>query len=690
MKFSVSLILLSWIIPSTYISGLFIKNYTTSMTYIDSLTIKQTVDSLKAHFPLSDPKELSTGVNQVARFWNDNDGSKKDFINFCKENFVSDIVQKQAIMQKFSRDIEILTGYNNMISLELKEPLHMNMGEINTIDQIFGGYDPSCHVMDDFFQNKIAFYILLNFRYFTLDEKTKLGKTWTREQWAMARLAEIAKSRIPGTLTLKASDIQTKADSYISDYNIYMGNLINNKNEKLFPHDMKLISHWGLRDELKANYNTSKGLEKQKIIYDVMKHIIYQDIPQTVINSDKYLWNPIVNKIYDDKTETAFTSEPNTRYGWLLANFKSLSAMDQYNPLFPTYIQNKFESEMEIPQQDVENLFKELVSSSEVTRVAKLIESRIKRKLEPFDIWYDGFKSRNDHNQAALDSIIRKRYPNSEAFQKDLPVFLEKLGFTHEKAIYIASKIQVDAARGSGHAWGALRKGDKAHLRTRIGKNGMDYKGFNVAIHEFGHCVEQTLTLYDIDYYLLSGIPNTAFTEALAFTFQKRDLELLGIPETQPNKEDLLALDIFWSNYEIMGVSLVDINVWKWLYKHPETSKEELKNAVITISIDIWNKYYAPVFGIKDQPILAIYSHMIDNPLYLSAYPIGYLINFQIEKQVDGKNFANEIMRIYSKGRITPQIWLKQTVGEELSNKPLFDATNKAIDALQKGTKNNK
>ncbi|MCK7534346.1 MAG: hypothetical protein MZV63_26680 [Marinilabiliales bacterium] len=68
-----------------------------------------------------------------------------------------------------------------------------------------------------------------------------------------------------------------------------------------------------------------------------------------------------------------------------------------------------------------------------------------------------------------------------------------------------------------------------------------------------------------------------------------------------------------------MGVALVDMYVWKWLYAHPEATATELKDQVILIAKDVWNKYYAPVFGIKDQPILAIYSHMIDYPLYLSA-----------------------------------------------------------------------
>lgn len=647
--------------------------------YIDADVIRQTIDTLKTRYPQAKSTAIEKGVSQAARFWIEGDGSKNAFISFCKNNFIADTAEKKVVLEKFSKNLEILYGYYNMISLNLKEPLHMNQGPITTVDQLFGGLEPSSHLTDDFFQNKTAFFILLNFPHYTLSEKSELGREWSRETWAGARLADIVKSRIPGELILKSNDILTQADSYISDYNIFMGNLINAKQERLFPADMKLIAHWGLRDELKANYNAPRGLEKQHIIYDVMKRIIHQDIPSSVINSGSYRWNPTTNLLSDGTKTISFAPEPDTRFEWLLANFKALKAMDAYNPLFPTYIMSKFEGEMEIPQQDVEKLFTELVSSPEVKKVAMLIQSRLKRKLEPFDIWYDGFKARSGVNVNMLDSIIQKRYPNSEAFQHDLPLFLQKLGFTPEKATFIASKIQVEAARGSGHAWGALRKGDKAHLRTRIGKDGMDYKGFNIAIHEFGHCVEQTLTLYDMDHYLLNGIPNTAFTEALAFTFQKRDLELLGIPVTSPLKDDFQALDIFWSNYEIMGVSLVDMKVWQWMYKHPDANKSELKNAVITIAIEIWNKYYAPVFGIRDEPILAIYSHMIDNPLYLSAYPIGYLIHFQLEKQVAGKNFANEIMRIYSKGRVTPQLWLEQTMGEGLTNKPLLEAVDKAL-----------
>src|SRR6185295_18484389 len=122
------------------------------------------------------------------------------------------------------------------------------------------------------------------------------------------------------------------------------------------------------------------------------------------------------------------------------------------------------------------------------------------------------------------------KYPTADAYAADMPSLLQKLGFTPDRAAYLASKIKVDASRGAGHAMQALRRGDFPRLRTRIEAGGMDFKGYNVAVHELGHNVEQVVSLYDVDHTLLAGVPNTAFTEALAFVFQARDLELLGHP----------------------------------------------------------------------------------------------------------------------------------------------------------------
>lgn len=114
--------------------------------------------------------------------------------------------------------------------------------------------------------------------------------------------------------------------------------------------------------------------------------------------------------------------------------------------------------------------------------------------------------------------------------------------------------------------------------------------------------MEQTISLYDVDHYLLNGVPNTAFTEALAFIYQKRDLDVLGMPSTNPQEEALRTLDLIWSTYEIMGVSLLDMRVWKWLYENPDANATQLKETTVRLANEIWNDYYAPVYGSNDQP----------------------------------------------------------------------------------------
>ena len=651
--------------------------------YIDAALADNVAKSILAEVGEPSRFRVERGVAQVAALWRKEDGTTEEFSSFCKTGFIADAVKLDTLFGKLQRNLEIINGYYHKIDLELKEPVQLTGSEITPIDDLFGGYDITSHLTEDLFANKIAFIAALNFPYYSLEEKTKLGKQWTRKQWAYARMGDAFTTRIPSGVLQNLSQVLATADSYISSYNICMGNLQNDKGEKFFPSDMKLISHWGLRDELKSDYSDKKrGMEKQEMIYSVMKRIIDQSIPADVVNNEKYTWNPVTNIVYTDGKQVNENTESNKRYEILLATFKANKELDPYTPQLPNALIRNFEGSVEIPQLDVETLFKGLLTSPEVKRVAALIQQKLGRKLRPYDIWYNGFKSKPDisEEEEELNKITSKKYPNPKAMEVDLANILQKLGWSAKKAAQITSLVKVDPARGSGHASGAVMRNDFAHLRTRIAPSGMDYKGYNIAIHEFGHNTEQTITMNDVDYWMLNGVPNTAFTEAVAFMFQKRDLELLGFTNANADADNMLALDDFWSCYEIMGVALLDIATWEWMYAHPNATAQELKEAVIAKSKEIWNTYYARIMGGKDEPILAIYSHMIDYPLYLSNYPIGHLISFQVEGQMKGKSMADEIQRMYTQGRIIPQLWMNNSVGKDISAEPLLKAVRKALE----------
>jgi hypothetical protein len=640
---------------------------------ISSESIEKVIANLSSK-DKSNQSLIEKGVRQAAKLWQESDGTEADFVLFCTENYISDPKEKQETFERISGYIEAISGNFNEMSLQLQRHVHEATGPLYPIDEIFAAYSPTSHYSDDFYANKLAFTIVLNFPQLTLEEKDKLGDN--RLAWAYARLGDMFTSRVPAEVQQAAAKANSDADVYISNYNIYAGHLLDKNEKKIFPENMILLSHWSLRDEIKTNYNKGEeGLNKQQTLYETMKRIISQEIPQEVINSNAYNWNPYTNSVFQNDKEIKGKAENTVRYEKFLNNFKAEQAIDKYTG--NTFIDRNFLESMEVSFEDAESLFKEYLSSPEIRKVGKIVAARLGRNLEAFDIWYDGFKTRSNLDENLLSEQIQKLYPDAEAFRKGLPSILLKLGFTPDRATYLSDRITVDAARGSGHAWGAGMKGQKSHLRTRIPQNGMDYKGYNIAIHEFGHNVEQTLSLYDVDYYFLSGVPNTAFTEALAFVFQKRDLEILGISDDNSEKEKMDILDKAWQLNEIAGVSLLDISVWKWLYANPAATPEQLKEAVIRLSKEIWNEYYAPIFGIKDQTILAIYSHSISYPLYLSAYSFGQIIEFQLEQYLTGKNFAGEVDRIFRLGRLTPKQWILQATGKPLSVEPLLEAVRK-------------
>ena len=639
-------------------------------------------DAIKA---IDNKSELAEkGVRHAASLWRDNDGTSEDFVKFCSENYLSDPAQKEASFYRFAEYLESLNGHFNKLSLDMQENVQLMKGEVLPIDAQFAAYNPGAHMINDFYDNKIAFIVALNFPYYTTEEKNISGANWTPLQWGYARLGDVFSSRVPSELIQQASKVAAEGDAYIADYNIYMGNILNDDNQKLFPENMVLLSHWNLRDEIKANYaNKEVGFKKQDLIYRIMQRIVDQSIPKMVINSGKQDWNPATNEVFVSGTKTEAEPEIDGRYQQILNNFHVYQAFDKYEPAMPTAIQRAFSVGMQIPQPEVQKLFNEFLSSAQVKEVAEIIKKRLGRDLSPWDIWYDGFKARSSINEESLNEITEKKYPNAKALEADLGNILLKLGFTKEKADFIASRVSVDPARGSGHAWGASMKAEKAHLRTRIPATGMNYKGYNIAVHEFGHNVEQTISLNNVPNYMINGVPNTAFTEALAFVFQERDLFLLNMKNTDPEKEYLKTLDIFWSVYEIMGVSMVDMKMWQWLYDNPNSTASDLRDAVIEISKDVWNTYYAPVFGMKDQTILGIYSHMINSPMYLPNYAFGHLIHFQLEEHFKTHEFAPEVLRIFALGQLTPNEWMKQAVGEPLSNEAILKATEIAVEKLK-------
>jgi hypothetical protein len=636
------------------------------------------------------------GLEQVRSFWRPEDGDADAFEAFVRTHFAADEAQRDAMFFRLESTFEQLGGLMLEAVRQLRMHTDVERGEILPFDRLLAAYSPGAHLTSDLFANKVAFVVLLNFPLTTLEERLAGAGEWSRREWAEARLAQRFSRRLPAEVAQAASRARADADAYISGYNIWMHHLVDDEGRRLFPEGMRLISHWNLRDEIKASYPRADALERQRTIKRVMERIVTQTIPAAVIDDPRVDWNPSTNEVtastavdYDAERFPPLSAppapdrEPDTRYEKLLANFHAARLADPYSPRAPTAIARAFDEGREIPEPRVREMFEAVLTSPVVARTAALIEDRLGRPLEPFDIWYDGFKARGAYSQEELDRIVAERYPTAEAFHADIPRILEALDFAPETARWLADHIQVHPSRGAGHAYGTALRGDPVFLRTRVEAGGMDYKGYNIAIHELGHNVEQLLSLNRVDHTLLAGVPNTAFTEALAFVFQARDLELLGLAEPDLEAEVFNALDNFWNTFEIAGVSLVDVDVWHWMYQNPDATPAQLRDATVRIARDVWNRYYAPVFGQEDSPLLGIYSHMISYPLYLADYPLGHLIAFQIKQQMEEAGTVGpEFVRMAVKGNVVPDLWMTTATGAPVGPEALLAATEAALERL--------
>ena len=118
-----------------------------------------------------------------------------------------------------------------------------------------------------------------------------------RESWARTRMMDRFALRVPAAVAQGITASFTAADRYIEGYNIRMDRLLAEDGSRPFPEGLRLITHWGLRDELKARYADADGPPRQRMIQKVMERIIRQEIPAAVIDNPLLDWNPYTNAV---------------------------------------------------------------------------------------------------------------------------------------------------------------------------------------------------------------------------------------------------------------------------------------------------------------------------------------------------------------------------------------------------------
>ena len=214
------------------------------------------------------------------------------------------------------------------------------------------------------------------------------------------------------------------------------------------------------------------------------------------------------------------------------------------------------------------------------------------------------------------------------------------------------------------HAW----------LRTNRLDDRLGWDGFDTAMHELGHNLEQLISTHFVPRPLLRNVPNTACTEAFAFLYQNKAKEVVGIQvEDEELSFAIASVEGLLAACQIAGPSLVELYTWRWLYENADATADQLRDKMIAIADEVWNKYFADYFGEDPYHILTAYQHMIGYPLYLADYTIGHVISHQIKSHVRGKDLATETKRICSIGRLTPDLWMNRAVGNSISGSQLIE-----------------
>ena len=338
---------------------------------------------LTARFGPGQKPRVQRGLAQVARFWQPRDGGADVFEAFVRDQFAG---EPQALDRLYERLGPVLA------SLEEPRPedfRRRDPGAPLPIDRILDGFDPGAHRSEDCFGNKLAFAVLLNFPLTTLDERLREGAGWTARQWAEARLAEPFAVRIPAEVSQTLAQAGAQAQRQLAGHGLPLHQLLDVRNRRPFPEGARLEADGDPKEVFQDEFRDGQeGLLRLRLAQKALERDVTQTLPATVFDNALVSWNPVSNGVQPAGSPTV---ADDTRYLTLLRTFQAARKLDPYAPATPTWIIRRFTGDRQLPEARVASLLEQVCGSPLAAATARLISSRVGRKLEPFDLWYGGF-----------------------------------------------------------------------------------------------------------------------------------------------------------------------------------------------------------------------------------------------------------------------------------------------------------
>ncbi|MSR70360.1 MAG: hypothetical protein EXS17_08460 [Phycisphaerales bacterium] len=624
---------------------------------------------------------IERGVAQVAACWRDDDGTTAELAQFCTERFVAEGSQLTRLLARLEGALEQIEGHLYEMRRTLRRHSDLAGDEFADIDDMLATFDPAPDLSEQMYRQKLGFVALLNFPRETLAAMLAHGATWNDESWARIRIAQTFTARLPKELADESRRVSHACQQWVAAFHIPVGTLVDSTGSRWFEQDRALLTHWIVREEIKGQYNNPTGVTRQRALAGVLARAIDGGIPKNVMDrTNTSDWNAAANTLGGAavRDETMGLA----RYERWLEQFALARKYDGHYPEYPTAIARKFELAREMSESSVEALLVALLDHPVREELAAFLRKRLGRDLEPFDIYFDDIAESRPASE--LNAAVHAMFPDEKAFERALPQVLRGLGFSAADADFLGSRIRVEIAKGSGHAMRPYLTEYSAWLRTGRLKDELGWDGFDTAMHELGHNLEQLCSTFFAPRPSLRGVPNTACTEAFAFLYQSLGKRVLGI-EPDGGSQRAFAIDTVQTMLaaaQIAGPSLLELYVWRWLYANPAASAAALRTEVLAIADRIWGRFYARDFGNDPSRLLAAYQHMIAHPLYLADYTLGHVMSHQIRSFMRDKDIAAETKRITSIGQVTPELWMQRAVGSGVSIDSLARDTREALTLL--------
>src|SRR5262252_3478272 len=238
------------------------------------------------------------GVKQVLAFWRAEDGDAAALQKFVTSAFIADPALLARTRDRLAEAFEAADGHLLEIGRTWRAGAELERGPELPIDALLAATDPGAHLQEDLFASKIAFTALLNWPLDSLDEMVAQGPGWSRARWAEARLTGRFATRPSGAALAARAEASAAGEAYIAGYNLWVHHLIGPDGQRPFPKGKRLLSHWNLRDQIRADYAEGPaGLVRQRLIRAAMERIVTQEIPRVVIDDPRLDWDPVTNVV---------------------------------------------------------------------------------------------------------------------------------------------------------------------------------------------------------------------------------------------------------------------------------------------------------------------------------------------------------------------------------------------------------